>query len=228
LFCKTEEGEVVDGQAAVFSWISDQVQRRDPDGAKEKVCIMDGQLSLWDIKDLVQDGVETTEILDLLHVTSRVWRAAHVFYAKGSDAAENFVRDRVLRVLQGKTASVIRGLRRLATTRKVSTAKRQQIECICRYFDNNQERMRYDEYLRAGYPIASGVIEGACRYVVKDRLERAGMNWTIPGAQAMLQLRCLYINGQWESFIKYRIDRETARLYPYRGIVEQTEWALAA
>ena len=227
LFCQTDEGEIVDGQAAVFSWMTHEVGSRDPGGTKEKVCIMDGQPSLWDIKDLVQDGVETTDILDLLHVTPRLWRATHVFYAQGSPAAEKFVHQQVLRVLQGKTCSVIRGLRRLATIRKVSKTKRQQIERICRYFENNKERMRYDKYLRNGYPIASGVIEGACRHVVKDRLERAGMNWTVPGAQAMLQLRCLYINGQWEQFIKYRINRETARLYPHRSLVEETHWALA-
>jgi hypothetical protein len=60
------------------------------------------------------------------------------------------------------------------------------------------------------------VIEGACRQVVKDRLERTGMHWTLPGAQAMLQLRCVALNGQWEEFMPYYIDQETARLYPNR------------
>jgi hypothetical protein len=75
--------------------------------------------------------------------------------------------------------------------------------------------MRYDKYLACGYPIASGVIEGACRHVVKDRLERTGMNWTIPGAEAMLELRCIYLTEQWDAFIEFRIARETQRLYPY-------------
>ena len=79
--------------------------------------------------------------------------------------------------------------------------------------------MRYDVYLREGYPIASGVIEGACRHLIKDRMERAGMHWTLAGAQAMLDLRSVWIGGHWEAFQQYRIEQETARLYPYRDVV---------
>jgi hypothetical protein len=75
--------------------------------------------------------------------------------------------------------------------------------------------MRYDEYLAAGYPIATGVIEGACRHIVKDRMERTGMRWKIPGAQAMLELRTIHINGDWETFQQFRVKFETKRLYPY-------------
>ena len=76
--------------------------------------------------------------------------------------------------------------------------------------------MRYDEYLAAGYPIASGVIEGACRHVIKDRMERSGMRWILSGAQSMLTLRCIYLNGDWEAYMKFHITKETCRLYPYR------------
>jgi hypothetical protein len=76
--------------------------------------------------------------------------------------------------------------------------------------------MRYDKYLAAGYPIASGAVEGACRHLVKDRMERAGMHWTIPGAQAMLDVRCIYVSDHWEEYQAYRIEREIARLYPER------------
>jgi pimeloyl-ACP methyl ester carboxylesterase len=80
--------------------------------------------------------------------------------------------------------------------------------------------VRYDEYLAAGYPIASGVIEGACRHVVKDRMERSGMHWTLERAQAMLDVRSLYINGDGDAFMAYRIEKETQRLYPHRALVE--------
>ena len=88
--------------------------------------------------------------------------------------------------------------------------------------------MRYDEYLALGYPIASGVIEGACRHIVKDRLERTGMNWTVPAAQAMLDLRCIYVTEQWEPFMAFRIARETERLYPYRNTLQALPWSVAA
>jgi hypothetical protein len=87
--------------------------------------------------------------------------------------------------------------------------------------------MRYDEYLAAGFPIASGVIEGACRHLVKDRMERAGMRWTIDGAQAMLNLRSTSINDQWSPLQVHRIRHETQRLYPQRQILQQLTWQLA-
>ena len=81
------------------------------------------------------------------------------------------------------------------------------------YFDGNRSRMRYDEYLAAGYPIGSGVIEGACRHLVKDRLERTGMRWIPDGAQAMLDLRATYLNGEWDEFWVYHVEQEDDRLY---------------
>ena len=87
--------------------------------------------------------------------------------------------------------------------------------------------MRYAEYLAKGYPIASGVIEGACRHLVKDRLERAGMHWTRVGAQAMLDVRSLYVNGDWEHYQGYRIDCETRLLYPHRHLVDGPQFAIA-
>jgi hypothetical protein len=88
--------------------------------------------------------------------------------------------------------------------------------------------MRYDEYLAKGYPIASGVIEGACRHLVKDRMERAGMHWTVTGAQVMLDVRSIYVNGDWEAYQGYRIERETQRLYPYRALVQGGNFQMAA
>jgi hypothetical protein len=88
--------------------------------------------------------------------------------------------------------------------------------------------MRYDEYLVAGYPIASGAIEGACRHLVKDRMERAGMHWTVEGAQAMLDVRSVHVDGDWEGYQSYRIARETQELYPHRYLVEGTQYALAS
>ena len=73
--------------------------------------------------------------------------------------------------------------------------------------------MNYDEYLTSGLPIGSGVVEGACRHVVKDRMERTGMRWEIEGAQAMLSLRSIYLNGDWDDFVKHRIECEQDALY---------------
>jgi hypothetical protein len=144
-----------------------------------------------------------------------------VFHREGSDAAEAFVRHQLLRVLQGKAAGVIRRLRALSRQRCLSAVKKKTIRTICTYMRKNLHRMRYDEYLAAGYPIASGAIEGACRHLIKDRMERAGMHWTIAGAQAMLNVRSVYISGCWDEYQAYRIERQLQNLYPYRELVEE-------
>jgi len=90
----------------------------------------------------------------------------------------------------------------------------------------NANRMRCGEYLSKGYPIASGVIEGACRHYVRDRLERAGMHWTRAGAQAMLDVGSEFVNGDCEGFQQFRIERETKNLYPQRPILDQVTWTL--
>ena len=163
---------------------------------------------------------KTIEILDLLHATPRIWDAAHLFYGRDEEQALRFVYDRVLRLLKGEVRSVVAGLRQMGTKRKLRGKKREKLTKICAYLDNNAHRMRYDGYLAAGYPIASGVIEGACRHFIKDRMERSGMRWTIESAQAMLDMRSTYLNGDWDDFMRYRIGQETQRLYPYRELVE--------
>jgi hypothetical protein len=221
-------GDAVDGRAAVFGWICEQMSLRQAGSDKPIVCIMDGEEALWKMREVFQADVPMIKILDLLHVTPRLWDAAALFYPKGSPAAEKFVRERVLRILHGDVIGVVRGLRRMGTTDGLRGHKRTKLRTICGYFEKNRHRMRYDEYLAFGYPIASGVIEGACRNVVKDRLERTGMNWTIPGAEAMLELRCIHLTEQWEAFIEFRIARETQRLYPYRDTLKTLPWHVAA
>jgi hypothetical protein len=210
----------VSGMEAVFLWLLWEVSRRNPGRAKEVVYLSDGQEALWDAQEQYLGGRCRVGILDLLHVTPRLWKAAHVFHAEKSAAAEAFVRERLLRVLRGQVARVIQGLRVMGGRRALPAAKRKALREVCTYLEKNQGRMRYDEYLAAGYPIASGVIEGACRHLVKDRMERAGMHWTIPGAQAMLEVRSVYVSGHWEEYQAYRIEQETKRLYPYRELVE--------
>ncbi len=92
----------------------------------------------------------------------------------------------------------------------------QKLEEHLGYFENNRDRMKYDEYLEQGYPIGSGVVEGACRNLVKDRMERTGMRWCVDGAQAILDLRAVYLNDDWNQFHKYLIRREQKRIYPHR------------
>jgi len=102
-----------------------------------------------------------------------------------------------------------------------SSEKLKEITKTCNYFENNLERMRYGEYLSGGYPIASGVIEGACRHLVKDRMERTGMRWQQPSAGSMLFVRSLAVTGLWDEFQSHRQAEQQAELHPHRSILEK-------
>ena len=222
-----EAGRARASQDVVYDWLLNEIAERNPRLAKEMVHLGDGQEALWQARRAHLPARNTTDVLDLLHVTPRLWQAAHVFCAEGGAEAEAFARERILRVLQGKTAQVVRGLREMGTRRGLAGAKKKALGKVCAYLLANRERMRYDEYLMKGYPIASGVIEGACRHLVKDRMERAGMHWTAEGAQAMLDVRSTYVNGDWEEYQAYRITRETNRLYPHRQLVAGAQYDMA-
>ena len=217
------EGEELLARPAMFGWLADEVKARNPQGTKPLVCIMDGEEDLWTEIDVFQPASLRVEILDLLHVTPRLWKAARLF-SNGQTEAASFVRSRLLHILQGELDGVIRGFKRMASLRQLRGAPRQTIAVICAYLTKNRHRMRYDEYLANGYPIASGVIEGACRHVVKDRLERTGMNWTVPGAKAMLELRCVHLSGDWDTFLASYMDAETEKLHPHRAILDHLPW----
>ena len=211
---KHVRGELLVGQVALFLWLADEVLRRDPERTKPLVFLSDGDPALHEHQgEFLPAGA--VGILDLFHVLEYLWKAAWCFFDEASEKerAEEWVEAKLRALLEGRVASVIRGLRVLATRRGLRGQPRKTVEQVTGYLERNRERMKYDEYLAAGYPIGSGVVEGACRHLVKDRLERAGMRWRRQGAQAMLDLRATYLNGEWEAFWTYHMEKEDDRLY---------------
>ena len=218
------DGEEIRGQDLVFQQLQAEIDtRRQPEQWLIHLC--DGQASLeTDRQTYLPGDARTLDILDLMHVVPRVWEAAHVFHAEGSHEASEFVRDHLTRILRGEVGNVIAGWRRRATRQGLTGAKRKALRTLCAFLEKNKHRMRYDEYLRLGCPVATGVIEGACRHVIKDRMERAGMRWKVPGAQAMLNLRTLYTNGDWRAFQDFRVVLENQWLYPNNKALATREW----
>jgi hypothetical protein len=210
----------VPGAMETFTWIAERVEQRRHPGQRV-IRLMDGQPSLWDTANHCLQSVpakDTVDILDVIHVSSYVWRAAKVFEST-REHREAFAWTRLKRILEGDVRGVISGLRQMASKRGLKGKDRQEIRDVCRYFENNRERMRYDEYLREGYPIATGVIEGACRHVVKDRMERSGMRWRLGSAQAMLHVRCVLASSYWDDFQQQRMAAEQKRIHPHAHLV---------
>src|SRR5260221_9737630 len=132
--------------------------------------------------------MKLTLILDLIHVLERVWRAAHVFQPEGTAEAEVHAKLMALRILEGDVAQVIKGLRQTVTKRRLIGSEKKALLAVATYFENNAAYMRYNEYLALGFPIASGPVEGACKNLIKDRIERSAMRWTPSMAEAVVKL----------------------------------------
>jgi hypothetical protein len=210
---KVDDKEV-NAKDVVFDWLAREVRQRDPQEYRTVVAIMDGETKLRDLQEL-KIG-RAIGILDIWHVTEYLWKLAYCFHSEGSDEAEAFVETYLRKLLEGNVGRVIGGIRQMATKRKLSKHKCEKAQQCLNYFAQRCEYMKYDEYLAAGYPIGSGVVEGACRHLVKDRMEQTGMRWRIAGAQAVLSLRAIYVNNDWDTFHADRIQAEQRKLYPYK------------
>jgi hypothetical protein len=204
------EGEVINGQVRCFARLAMLAILRLV-CTKTLICLMDGQRSLWSLKD--SWFPRAIGVLDLFHVMERLWQVAHAFHGEGTHDAEWQVERHLRLLLEGKVSCVIGLYKRMLEEAKLQGGKAKTVRETITYFENNKQYMKYDEYLAKGYPIGTGVVEGACRHFVKDRMELAGMRWEIEGAQATLSLRAIYLNDQWDDFIEYRIQTEQQSLY---------------
>ena len=224
-----EAADAVPSAYRTWTWIAEEVQSRHQ-LRQPIVRVMDGQPSLWDASDAcLQEFVEqrrvagesqpVVDILDILHAAGYVWKAAKAFHDH-KEHQEAFAEDRLLRILRGDVSGVVTGMRRMASQRGLQGQALKEVTTACNYFENNAHRMRYDTYLQAGYPIASGVIEGACRHIIKDRMEQGGMRWTLPGAEAMLNVRAVTASTEWEDFNIWRQAEQAKRVHPHRALVE--------
>jgi hypothetical protein len=221
--------EAVPSAYRTWSWLAQEVTARWQSG-QPLIRLMDGQPVLWEaadacLADFIEDRRQAgkplvpVDILDIMHVSTYVWKVAKAFHSH-KEHQEAFAQDRLLRILRGEVAGVITGIRRMASQRDLTGPALKDVTTACNYFEKNAQRMRYDEYLKAGYPIASGVIEGACRHVIKDRMEQGGMRWTLAGAEAMLNVRSVCASSAWEDFGTWRQAEEASRIHPHRAMVK--------
>jgi len=200
------------GKDAFINDVDEEMNRRDPDGKKVHVVVTDGERALQ--KRVLRIIDDVTLVLDLLHVLEKLWIVGHVLYGEGSEKAENFVRERVLRILKGEVSQVVKGIRLTVTKRKLKANKQKKLNGVADYFYRNRPRMCYDDYLAKGLPIASGSVEGACKNLIKDRMERSGMRWGREMAESMVKMRAAYLSGDFDEYWQYHLEQDQERLYP--------------
>jgi len=152
-------------------------------------------------------------VLDIIHATDYLWDAANALLGETHPDRTAWVRTHLETLLTGQTHTVITVLEAAAQEPAHTAAQRQTLLGTAGYYRRNAPYMRYDVYLARGWPVGTGGVEGACGHLVKDRMEQAGMRWTKGGAQAVLDLRALRLNGQWDAYSQFHRQRQHVRLY---------------
>lgn len=191
---------------------------RDPKQQKQWIALVDGNKTQLDLLQQYakKHSIQLTIILDLMHVLSYLWKAAHAFFQQGSKESEEWVQQRLLKLLSGQASYVAGGIRRSATLRGLSDTQRKAVDKCADYLLKYKAFLHYDTYLAQGFPICSGVIEGTCRHLINDRMDRTGARWRLKGAEAVLKLRSLYASGDLEDYWRFHERQEQQRNHTSR------------
>ena len=208
---KKTPGEVI---AQAF----EEARCRDPNREKTWVVLVDGnrdQMKL--VKQSAKSlGIEVTLVVDFIHALEYVWKAGRALLGEAHPKLEAWVHERALRLLNGEAGQVAAGIRRAATLRGLTGWKRQAADVCANYLLTNKAHMRYAHCLKHGLPIATGVIEGACRHLVKDRMDVTGARWRLDRAEAVLQLRALRASGDFDAYWAFHEQEEHRRNHAQR------------
>lgn len=205
------EKSQAEGIAAMF----DEAERRDPEHRSTAVILVDGEEH--QLEEIRRRAAERqwnlTIVIDLIHVIHYLWLAANALCNKQRKETERLVVHFVTMLLTSPVSDVIGALRQTATRRGLSVEAREPVEQCASYLYKNAWHMRYPEFLRLGFPIATGVIEGACRHLVQDRLGITGARWGLAGAEAILKLRAIFSSGDWDEYWRFHELQEAQRNY---------------
>jgi len=206
------------GKQVAMDAMIERVRKRDPSGKKKIVVLMDGDPALEEqmMASLRAAGMADridAVILDLMHAMEYLWDAGTALYGERAKERIPWVKKHALEMLKGHVGYVIGGLRITRSKKKLKPAQEATLKRSITYFENHKHMMHYDLYLAAGYPVATGLVEGTCGSLIKDRADKSGSRWSSIGVQAVLNERAIMKNGDWESFWRYHMDTEKKRLY---------------
>src|SRR6516164_6439995 len=198
--------------AAAFS----QAEARDPARQRTWVVLVDGaehQLGLIRA-EAARRGVTIHIVIDFIHVLEYLWKAAWCLHPAGDAAAEDWVAVKALAVLAGDSSRAAAEITAETEAAGLAAGQRTGADACVRYLTGKEDYLHYDQALAAGWPIATGVIEGACRHLIGDRLDITGARWGLDGAEAILTLRAVISNGDFDDYWRYHLTQEHQRLYP--------------
>ncbi|MFJ2034008.1 ISKra4 family transposase [Streptosporangium sp. NPDC087985] len=202
----------------VIGSVFDQAEARDPAHARTWVVLVDGARHQLDLihAEAERRGVRINVVIDVIHVLEYLWKAAWCLHTGGDPAAEDWVATHALAVLAGHVDETVAGIDAQAGAVGLARDRRGGVETCIRYLKGNAAFLRYDRALAAGWPIATGVIEGACRHLIGDRLDITGARWGLPGAEAVLTLRAMIANGDFDAYWRFHLAQEHLRVHQTR------------
>ncbi len=214
---------VEEDAATVVSRVFDEAERRDPGHQRTWVALVDGNNHQIDRiqAEARARQVDVTIVVDFVHVLEYLWKAAWCFFDEGDPDAERWVRDLARAVLKGHAAQVAAALRRAAARERLDCTARATIDECAGYLVNKRPYLDYPTALERGWPVATGVIEGACRHLVKDRMDISGARWGLDGAEAVLKMRAVVSNGDFQQYWRYHLAHERERVHRSRYAAEQ-------
>ncbi len=199
------------GKVTALKRLAEKVALREGRHIRARVALTDGALALQ--QQMQAHLPNFTLVLDVIHVAEYVWKAGTAVYGETDPQRATWVERQMLDILSSRVAEVIHRLEATADTLSQRSQAGKTLRHVAHYFRRNQAYMDYATYVQQGWPIGTGVIEGVCRHLVKDRMELAGMRWTVPGAEALLALRAVHENGDWEAFHEFRRAQQHQTLY---------------
>jgi len=188
-----------------------EAERRDPYGIRQRVFLVDGnKQQLTAIAEHARArGLKVPVFIDFIHVSGYLGKAAAALHPGDPQAAREWADGQRLRVLHGRAKAVAATLASVAARARAKNSRLDltDVDKAVTYLTNNHQHMRYDKALAAGWPIATGMIEGACRFVIEDRFGITGARWSPDGADVILKLRALVVNGDLDDFMAYYKQR---------------------
>jgi hypothetical protein len=201
---------IVNAPAEVIKRTFDEAERRDPKHRRTWVALVDGAIhQIERIKfEARKRNVKVTIVVDFVHVLGYLWNAAGCLHPNDDQAAARWVHHQATRVLQGHARKVAGQIRRQATNARLGATQRKPADEAAVYLTNKAPYLDYPTALTQGWPIATGIIEGACRHLVKDRMDITGARWGLAGAEAILKLRAIIINGDFQEYWRFHLAQE--------------------
>jgi hypothetical protein len=202
----------------VIAQVFNQADQRDPTHRRTWVVLVDGARHQLDLirAEATRRNLTIHILVDLIHVLEYLWKAAWCFYSDADPAAEPWVAGHALKILAGDVDAVITTLQTQAADAGLTAHQRGGIDTCIGYLTAKRDLLGYDTALARGWPIATGVIEGACRHLVADRLDITGARWGLEGAEAVLKLRALWTNGDFPAYWQFHLRQEHRRVHQAR------------